>query len=58
MILDATHAFLYGGVDETVYINLPGEDPMGASGYVGILKKSMYGTRKAPQVWQLLVRSV
>ena len=38
---------------------MPKEDPRSESGlYVGRLKKAMYGTRDAPQVWQGEVRKV
>ena len=36
-----------------IYIELPAEDPLAAEGkYVGRLKKALYGTRDAPQLWQ------
>jgi len=57
MLLDVKKAFLYGAIQRKVYIELPKEDPMSESGvWVGKLKKAMYGTRDAPQVWQGEVR--
>ena len=41
-----------------MYIELLDEDHWKAKGFVGLLKKAMYGTRSAPQAWQNLVRSV
>ena len=57
MILDVKSAFLYGDIEDIVYIELPPEDPDYGKGYVAILNKAMYGTRAAPQVWNNLVRS-
>jgi hypothetical protein len=56
MIMDIKQAFLYGEIKERIYIELPEEDVMKKKGKVGILRKAMYGTRCAPQVWQNLVR--
>ena len=59
MALDFSKAFLYGNMKREVYIQLPEEDPRGAEGdYVGLLKKSMYGLRDAPQIWQEVVRDM
>jgi len=58
MILDIKRAFLYGDLEEEVYIELPEEDPGKSQGLVGKLVKAMYGTRSAPQVWQEVVRKV
>ena len=55
MILDIKKAFLYGDIEDKIYINLPAEDPMADKGYVGFLLKAMYGTRGAPLAWQKLV---
>ena len=53
LLLDIKKAFLYGSITRSVYIELPPEDPMSASGrYVGKLDKTMYGTRDAPAAWQ------
>ena len=49
-------AFLYGDIEDIVYVRLPEEDPMFGSGMVGRLIKAMYGTRGAPHVWQKVVR--
>ena len=56
MVLDIKRAFLYGDIEDRVYIELPDEDEMKKQGYVGFLKKAMYGTRAAPQVWQACVK--
>jgi len=58
MVLDVKRAFLYGEIEEEIFIDLPNEDKMKQAGYVGRLRKAMYGTRSAPQVWQKLVSSV
>ena len=58
MVLDIKRAFLYGYIEDELYIELPDEDPMKAKGYLGRLVKAMYGTRAAPQVWQETVRKV
>ena len=56
MIMDVKRAFLYGDIEDRVYIRLPKEDPKYNMGLVGRLKKAMYGTRGAPHVWQKMVR--
>ena len=57
MILDVKCAFLYGRMRRTVYIELLRQDPRyGDGGVVGVLRKAMYGTRDAPQIWQEEVR--
>ena len=43
--------FLYGAVTREVGIRLPPEFKAGA-GKVGLLNKSLYGLRDAPQIWQ------
>ena len=58
MVMDVKCAFLYGEIKRNVYIELPHVDPKyGDGGLVGKLKKSMYGTRDAPQIWAEVVRS-
>ena len=58
MILDVKCAFLYCQMKRTVYIELPRQDPRWAEGgVVGVLRKAMYGTRYAPQIWQNEVRT-
>ena len=47
MVLDIKRAFLYGDIDDNIYITLPDEDPMKLKGMLGILRKAMYGTRAA-----------
>ena len=58
MILDVKRAFLYGERKRDIYIEFPPEDPMYGKGFLGRLRKAMYGTRDAPQVWQETVRRV
>ena len=58
MVMDVKCAFLYGEARRTVYIELPHTDPRyGDPTVVGKLKKSMYGTRDAPQIWAEHVRA-
>ena len=59
MALDFSKAFLYGLVDREVYIELPEEDGRRNGGAnIGLLLKSMYGLRDAPQIWQRVVRQM
>ena len=59
MGLDFSKAFLYGDMERTVYIELPDEDARKCGGqFVGLLRKSMYGLRDAPQIWQRVVHSM
>ena len=50
MTLDVTGAFLYGNMKRTVGIRLPPEAGCGQD-VVGLLRKSLYGLRDAPQIW-------
>lgn len=53
IIMDVKCAFLYGAAKRRIYIALLEQDPKHAGGrHLGLLKRSMYGTRDAPQVWQ------
>ena len=53
MLADVKTAFLYGDARRSLYVELPSEDPLPASGrYVGKLERAMYGTRDAPMIWQ------
>ena len=53
MLADVKTAFLYGNARRSLYVELPPEDPLAASGrYVGKLERAMYGTRDAPMIWQ------
>ena len=56
MVMDIKGAFLYGDIEDIIYIELPDEDPRKKDGFVGRLRKAMYGTRAAPQVWQSVVK--
>ena len=53
MLADVKTAFLYGDARRSLYVELPPEDPLSASGrYVGKLERAMDGTRDAPVIWQ------
>ena len=53
MLADVKTAFLYGYVRRSLYVELPPEDPLAASGrYVGKLGRAMYRTQNAPMTWQ------
>ena len=53
MLADVKRAFLFGDARRPLYVELPPEDPLSASGrYVGKLERAMYGTRDAPMTWQ------
>ena len=57
MVMDVKCAFLYGEIRRNVYIELPHTDPRyGDGSVVGKLKKAMYGTRDAPQIWSQVVQ--
>ena len=57
MVMDVKCAFLYGEIRRNVYIELPHTDPRYGDGtVVGKLKKAMYGTRDAPQIWSQVVQ--
>ena len=56
MTLDVKSAFLYGAARRKIYIELPSADPQHGSDKVGLLRKALYGTRDAPQIWQSEVR--
>ena len=59
MALDFSKAFLYGDMEREVCIELPDEDSRKYdSDVVGLLHKSMYGLRDAPQIWQRVVRTM
>lgn len=59
MSMDVKWAFLYGLAKRQLCIELPLEDSLHDQGtHVGVLKRSMYGTRDAPQVWQEEVEKV
>ena len=52
MVLDVKCAFLYGQCVRRIYIELPHRDPRaGDRGAVGRLRRALYGTRDAPQIW-------
>ena len=47
MVLDVKRAFLHGIATRTLYVELPD---------VGLLKRTLYGTRDAPVAWLRAVR--
>ena len=55
-IFDVKRAFVHGLMEEEIYIELPDEDDMKQKGFIGKLKKAMYGTRSAPRMWQKVVK--
>jgi hypothetical protein len=48
--LDVKCAFLYGRIDEEIYMSLP-EEYMPSDGSLCKLKKSIYGLKQAPRAW-------
>lgn len=52
LIMDVKCAFLYGAAKGNICISLTEQDPLHEGRHLGLLKRSMYGTRDAPQVWQ------
>ena len=57
-IMDVKTAFLYGNSRRRIYIRVPHEDPRSTQpGKVALLKKALYGTRDASQIWQDELRS-
>ena len=52
MALDVSCAFLFTECERRLYIELPSADPESkTSEYVRRLRKALYGTREAPQLW-------
>ena len=51
MLADVKAAFLYGDAGRSLYVELPPEDPVAASGrHVGKLERAMYGPRDATMI--------
>ena len=50
--LDVRRAFFYANATEEVFVELPPEDKEPGKDLVGLLEKSMYGTRTASRNWQ------
>ena len=58
IMLDVKTAFLYGA-RRSLYVELPPEDPLAASGrYVGKLGRAIYGTRDGLVIWQDHLRKI
>lgn len=55
--MDVTGAFLYGNIDETVYLELP-EGAYSGNKNVVKLNKSLYGLKKSPKYWNDKFNSV
>ena len=54
MHIDVSRAYFHAKAQRPVLIRLPVEDRMGTDvGKVGLMKKSMYGTRDAASNWEL-----
>ena len=51
--LDVRRAFFYAAATEEVYVELAPEDRVAGQDLVGLLHRSMYGTRSASKNWQL-----
>ena len=53
MHIDVSRAYFHAKAQTPVLIRLPVEDRMGTdAGKVGLMKKSMYGTRDAASNWE------
>ena len=51
--LDVRRAYFYAAATEEVYVELPPEDREPGKDLVGLLEKSLYGTRSGAHNWQL-----
>ena len=49
-VIDACKAHLHALADRTVYVQLPPE--VAEEGYCAKLRRSLYGTRDAPKLWE------
>ncbi len=47
--MNVTIAFLYGSIDQVVYIELP--HSYGLFDKVALLNKALYGLKQAPHLW-------
>ncbi len=53
VFLDVRRAYFYAEATEEVFVELPNEDKEPGKDLVGLLLKSLYGTRSAAKNWQL-----
>ncbi|GKD95074.1 ribonuclease H-like domain-containing protein, partial [Tanacetum coccineum] len=56
--LDINNAFLYGDLDEAIYISLPDRYVSPRDKRVCRLKKSLYGLKQAPEQWNAKLSQV
>src|SRR6266487_2531866 len=54
--MNVKSAFLYGDLDEEIYLNLPDSFQDGGEDVVCRLLKSLYGLKQAPRVWAKVLR--
>ena len=56
--MDVTTAFLYGELQEEIYLQLPeGFAPPGSEGKVWRLHKSLYGLKQSPRCWNARIHT-
>src|ERR1700689_971397 len=57
--MDVNTAFLYSGLDETVYVEQPEGFAMpGKEDYVCLLRKALYGLKQSPRAWFHVIAEV